>query len=125
MGRAQLTGPGQQRMQALDDALAELQGIHSIVEKLALAQRTQQPLQPWVQQLRRQAAPLAERLKGQYGVIADQLTQMVLVATRGGSELRKVVALREGVAGVRAALEIAQRKVIEQYSAEGEAGGRK
>ena len=39
-----------------------------------------------------------------------------LAATRGGSEQMRVRALREGVASLRQALEIAERKVREQHS---------
>lgn len=118
MARPQLTGPGQQRLQALEDAMAQMGLLHSIVERMALAFKNQQPLQPFGQQLRRAAPPIADLLKGQYGTIADQITQLTLVATRGGGDRAKITALREGVAGVKASIEIAQRKVFEQFAVE-------
>jgi hypothetical protein len=116
MARPQLTGTGQVKMQALEDALMQLQLVHGLVERMALVQRQQQPLAPLLGQLRRITVPLQEKLKGHFDPIADQVTQMVLGATRGGSDQRKVVALREGVAGLRSAIEIAQRKVGEQFA---------
>jgi hypothetical protein len=46
-------------------------------------------------------------LKAQFGMIADQVMQTNLVSSRGASEQMRVRALREGVAQVRTALEIA------------------
>ncbi len=119
MARPQLTGTGVQRLQTLDDALQEVQLVHSLVERMALAMKMHEPLQPYAQRLRRMAPPIADRLKGQFGPIADQLTQLTLVATRGGGDRVKVNALREGVAGVKAAIEVAQRKVYEQFAEKG------
>jgi hypothetical protein len=45
---------------------------------------------------------------------------LILVATRGGNEQRKVAALREGVGQLRSALEIATNKVYEQHAVEEE-----
>jgi hypothetical protein len=116
MVRPQLTGAGTQLVSMLDDALSHLQRLHGIVEKMAMALKTQQPTAPFGQQLRRAAGPLAGLLKVRYGTLADQVTGMVLVATRGGNEQRKVTALREGVAQLRAQLEIAVNKVYEQHA---------
>lgn len=122
MARPQLTGAGTQLVSMLDDAVTHLQRLHGIVEKMAMAVKTQQATAPFGQQLRRAAGPLVGLLKMRYGMLADQVTGMVLIATRGGNEQRKVTALREGVAQLRAQLEIAVNKVYEQHAvAEGEA----
>jgi hypothetical protein len=55
-----------------------------------------------------------------YGVLADQVSGMVLLATRGGNEQRKVTACREGVAQLRAQIEIAINKVYEHHALPGE-----
>jgi hypothetical protein len=115
-GKPQLTGAGMIKMQALEEASVQLQLLHGLVERMAMVQRAQQPLAPLVAQLRRAAVPLQEKLKGHFDPIADQVTHMVLSATRGGSDQRKVTALREGVGGLRSAIEIAQRKVGEQFA---------
>ncbi len=118
MARPQLTGAGTQLVSMLDDALSHLQRLHGIVEKMAMAVKTQQPTAPFGQHLRRAAGPLVGLLKIRYGVLADQVTGMVLIATRGGNEQRKVTACREGVAQLRAQLEIAVNKVYEQHAVE-------
>lgn len=118
MPRPQLTGVGSQLVQTLDDAANHLQRLHGIVEKMAMAQRLQQPTAPFGQQLRRAATPLVGLLKAQYGVLADQVSGLILIATRGGNEQRKVMALREGVGQLRAQVEIAVNKVYEHHAVE-------
>jgi hypothetical protein len=116
MSRPQLTGAGQQMVKTLEEALGHLQHIHGIVERIALAVRTQQPTRQFGAQLQRAAAPLVGMLKLQYAVIADQVTAMTLVATRGGSEKSKVTALREAVGAIRMQLEVAVNKVYEKHA---------
>ena len=120
MSRSQLTGAGQVQMKALEEALAHMGLLHSIVEQMALALRTQQSLQPFGPRLRRAAVPVTDLLKGQFGLIADQVRYLTLVATRGGNDRMKVNALREGVASIRTAIEVTQRKVAEKYAEDGE-----
>lgn len=116
MARQPLTGAGVQRIQTLQEAELQLQKVHTIVEKMAMALRAQQPLQPFTQQLRRASVPLAEGLKGHYGMLADQVTGLYLVASRGGGDRVRVNNLREAVGGIRSALDIATRKVYEDYA---------
>lgn len=118
MARPQLTGAGTQLVTMLDDAQTHLQRLHGIVEKMGMAVKTQQPTAPFGQQLRRAAGPLLGLLKLRYAMLADQVTGMILIATRGGNEQRKVSALREGVGQLRAQLEIAVNKVYEQHAVE-------
>src|ERR671923_2112531 len=118
MGRPQLTGLGTQLLQTLTDAASHVQRLHGITEKLAMAQKLQQPTAPLGQQFRRAATPLVGLLKAQYAVLADQVSQLILVATRGGSEQRKVAALREGVGQLRAQVDVAINKVYEHHAAE-------
>ncbi|HSJ62430.1 MAG TPA: hypothetical protein VK922_00870 [Gemmatimonadaceae bacterium] len=116
MARPPLTGAGMQRIQTLEEAGLQLQTLHGIVEKMAMALRAQQPLQPFVQQLRRASVPLADTLKGHYGTLADQVTMLYLVATRGGGDRVRVNNLREAVGSLRNALDIATRKVYEDHA---------
>jgi hypothetical protein len=118
MPRPQLTGVGSQLVQTLDEAANHLQRLHGIVEKMAMAHKLQQPTAPFGQQLRRAATPLVGLLKVQYGVLADQVSGLILIATRGGNEQRKVMALREGVGQLRSQIEIAVNKVYEHHAVE-------
>lgn len=123
MSRTQLTGAGTQLVHTLEDAAAHVQRLHGIVEKMAMAHRLQQPTGAFGQQLRRAATPLVGLLKAQYSFLADQVSGLILVATRGGNEQRKVWALREGVGQLRAQLEVAMNKVHEQHAVESEEAG--
>lgn len=118
MARTQLTGIGTQLMHTLEEAATHLQRLHGIVEKMAMAHKLQQPTAPFGQQLRRAATPLVGLLKAQYGVLADQVSGLILIATRGGNEQRKVMALREGVGQLRAQVDIAVNKVYEHHAVE-------
>ena len=69
-------------------------------------------------QIRRAASPLIGQLKPQFGMLADGVTAMVLVATRGGNEQVKLRSLRESVASLRQQLDIAANKVKEHHSVE-------
>lgn len=118
MGATKLDGAGAQKMKTLEEALVTLQTIHGMVERMAMEVQNQRPLGVMPQQLKRMAAPLVGQLKGQFGMIADQLSTMLLVAGRGGGEKLKVRAYREHVAQIRTAIEMAQSKVKKDHGVE-------
>jgi len=103
-------------MKTLDDALLHLQRIHGIVEQYAIAVKREQPSSVFAMNLRRQLPTLAENLKAQFGMVAEQVTSLNLATSRGASEAQRVRALREGVAQVRQALEIAATQTKERHA---------
>ena len=111
-----LDGAGSAKMDTLDTANAQLQRLHGLVEGMAMAIRAQQSTAGIGQQMRRAGSPMIGLLKGQFGTIADQVTALLLAATRGGSEQVKLRTMREGIAQVRAALEIAVQKTKEKHA---------
>ena len=118
-----LDGAGHAKMETLDEANAAVQRIHGIVERMAMAIRSGQDTGQFGAQIRRAASPLFGKLKGQFGMIADQVTALMLIATRGGGEQVKLRSLREGVAQIRIQLEIAVTKTKEKHAMpEGGAG---
>ncbi len=122
MAGGTLDGAGLAKLETLESALTQWQRIHAVVEQMASAQRLQQSLVPFRQQIQRAASPLASLLKPQFEVIADMVTAMVVTSTRGGSDSTRVRALRESVAQLRSQLEAAQTRVRKQHSTE-EASG--
>ena len=70
--------------------------------------------------IRRQLPTLAANLKNHFGMISDQVTAVNLAASRGASEAVRLRQMREGVAQVKQALEIAltqtkdKHKVVEK-----------
>lgn len=111
MASTKLDGAGAQKMKTLEEALITLQSIHGLVERMAMELNTKKTLGVMPMQLKRMAAPLVGQLKGQFGMIADQLSTMLLVAGRGGGDQVKLRAYREHVAQIRQAIEMAGRKV--------------
>jgi len=111
-----LDGAGLAKMETLEDAMSQIQRVHSIVERMAIVVRSNQDTSSFRQQIQRAAAPLVGLLKGQFGLISDQVATMLLVLTRGGGEQHRLRALRESVAQIRTALEISTAKVKEQHT---------
>lgn len=109
-------------MKTLDDALVHLQRIHGIVEQYAIAVKREQPASTFAMNLRRQLPSLAANLKAQFGMVSEQVTALALASTRGSSENQRVRTLREGVAQLRQALEIAATQTKERHAVKGDAG---
>ena len=110
-----LDGAGIQKMKALDEANVQLQRLHGVVETYALALKRKQPTSLYSMQVKRALSPLVGLLKPQFGLIADQVAALNLVAGRGGNEQTKIRLLREGVGSTRQALEIAMVRVKDTH----------
>jgi len=123
MAGVKLDGAGTQKMKTIEEALKSLQTMHGLVERMAIEVKNQKGAGVLPQQIKRMATPLQGQLKGQFGMIADQVSAMILAAGRGGGEQLKVRALREHVAQIRTALEIMAAKVKEQHAVPIETAG--
>jgi hypothetical protein len=118
MAGLRLDGAGQAKMKTLDDAVNAMLRINGLVEQYALQVKRNQSGTTFLSNLRRQLPALSEMLKGQFGMIADQVMATNLASSRGASEQMRVRALREGVAQVKTALEIAIAHVKEKHELE-------
>jgi hypothetical protein len=107
VSQVKLDAAGLNKLKALDDALLLLQRINGIVEQYALALKRNQPASVYVQNVRRQLPTLAENLRGHFGSISDIAISVNLAASRGASEVMRLRVLREGVAQIRQAMDIA------------------
>jgi len=116
MASVRLDGAGMAKMKTLDEAMLLLQRIHGLVEMYAMAIKRGQPAGPFVQNLRRTFPTLSENLKGQFGMISDQVMAVNLSTSRGASENVRVRTLREGVAQIKQALEIAATQVKDRHA---------
>ena len=116
MAATKLDGAGAQKMKTLEEALLSLQSIHGMVERMAIEIKKQRSVGILPQQIKRNAATLQGQLKGQFGIIADQFSAMILAVSRGGSDTVRLRVMREYVAQIRTAMEIAAKKVKEQHS---------
>jgi hypothetical protein len=115
MAGLRLDGAGQAKMKTLDDAMNVLLRVNGLVEQYALQIKRNQPGGTFLTNLRRQLPQLSEMLKAQFGMIADQVMATNLNSSRGASEQMRVRALREGVAQVKIAIEIAIAHVKEKH----------
>ena len=111
----QLDGAGNAKMETLDEATATVQRLHGLVERMAMAVRAHQDTTQLGSQLRRTGSPLVGLLKGQFGMIADQVTALMLIASRSGGDQVKVRSLREAIGQIRIQLEIAVAKTKEKH----------
>lgn len=123
MAGVKLDGAGAQKMKTIEEALKTLQTMHGMVERMAIEVKNQKSAGVIPQQIKRLAAPLQGQLKGQFGLIADQVSAMILASGRGGGDQLKVRAMREFVAQIRQALEIAATKVKDQHAVAIETAG--
>jgi hypothetical protein len=120
MAGLRLDGAGQAKMKTLDDAMNVLLRVNGLVEQYALQVKNNQSGATFISNIRRQLPSLSEMLKGQFGMIADQVMATNLASSRGASEQMRVRALREGVAQVKTAIEIAIAHVKEKHELEDE-----
>lgn len=116
MAGLKLDSAGMVKLKTLDEALLLLQRINGLVEQYALAVKRNQPTTVFVMNIRRQLPTLAENLKAQFGMISDQVTGIVLASSRGSSEAMRVRTLREGVAQVKQAIEIAVTQTKDKHA---------
>ena len=113
-----LDGAGIQKVKTLEDATTMLHRIHGLVETYAIAVKKKQPTSFTIQQIRRALPPLIGLLKGQFGMIADQVAALNLMASRGSNEETRLRVLREGVGSARIAIDIAMVRVKENHTVE-------
>ncbi|MEP6620411.1 MAG: hypothetical protein ABJE47_13890 [bacterium] len=120
MAGKKLDGSGTEKMKTIDEAVIQLQRLHGIVEGYALSLKQNKPTSLYGMQVKRALSPLVGLLKPQFGLIADQVAAMNLVAGRGGSETAKIRMLREGVGSLRQQLEIAVVRIKDIHAVEEE-----
>ena len=115
MAGLKLDGAGQAKLKTLEDAQVILTRVHGLVEQYALAVKRNSPTGPFMRNLKRQLPALGGLLKGQFGMISDQVFAVTLQVSRGSSEPTRVRQMREGVAQLTQAIEIAVKSVIEKH----------
>jgi len=120
MAGLRLDGAGQAKMKTLDDAVNVLLRVNGLVEQYALQIKRNQSGSTFLTNIKRQLPTLSEMLKAQFGMISDQVMATNLSSSRGASEQMRVRALREGVAQIKAALEIAIAQVKDKHGLEDE-----
>lgn len=117
MAGPKLDGAGNVKIVTVHEAQVILQRCHGLVELMAMDVKGSRPITGGIAQLKRAATPLIGKLKGQFGMISDSVTAMLLAATRaGGGDQAKVRTMREFIASIRQQLEIAEKQILEKHS---------
>jgi len=116
MAGVKLDGAGAQKMKTLEEAMSTMQTIHGHVERMAIDIKNQRGAGIIPSQIKRIATPLQGQLKGQFGMISDQVSAMIIGSSRGGGEQNRLRVLREYVGQIRQALGFAQTKVKKDHS---------
>jgi len=94
MAFSKIDGAGLQKLKTIEEAQSTMQTIHGHVERMAMEIKNQRGPGVIPQQIKRIASPLQGQLKGQFGTVADQVSAMILVLGRGGSDQLRVRAMR-------------------------------
>jgi hypothetical protein len=113
-----LDAAGTIKLKVLDDAILLLQRVNGLVENYAMAVKRNQPSSMFVMNIRRTLPTLAENLKSQFGMISDLILTVNLNSSRGASEQVRVRTLREGVAQIKQAIEIAIVQTKDKHAAD-------
>jgi hypothetical protein len=116
MAGPKLDGAGTEKMKTLEEALVRLHRVHGLVETYALAIKRSQPPQTYLMPIRRTLPTLASLLKGQFGLISDQIMALNMTVTRGSNEQVRVRTLREGIGALRQAIDVAIVRVKENHA---------
>ena len=117
MAATKLDGAGAQKMKTLEEALLTLTKANAMVERAAVDMKANRPLGPLPLQLKRIFVPMQGQLKGQFGMIADQVANFILGMTRGGGgDQGKIRMMREGLAMIRQAIDFAATKVKNDHA---------
>ncbi len=117
MAGPKLDGAGNVKIVTVHEAQAILQRCHGLVELMAMDVKGSRPINGGISQLKRAATPLIGKLKGQFGMISDVVTAMLLAATRAsGGDQAKVRTMREFIASIRQQLEIAEKQILEKHA---------
>jgi len=116
MAGPKLDGAGTEKMKTLEEATTQLQRVHGLVETYALAIKRSQPPATYLMPIRRALPMLASLLKGQFGLISDQVMALNIGVTRGSNEQVRVRVLREGIGALRQAIDVAIVRVKENHA---------
>jgi hypothetical protein len=107
---------GEAKMAILDDATLLFQRIHALVEQYALAIKRSQPATQIMLNLKRQMPTLADKLRDEFGGIAEIVIAVNVKMTRGGSEQTRIRQMREGLATIKGQLENAVLHTIARHT---------
>ncbi len=117
MAKPTVDGQGQAKLETLDSAVSIAQTLHGMIEKYAIAVRSNGPVTAFPMQLKRAATPLVGMLRGQFKLLADLATELILISGRGGgSDQAKVRMLRERMGQLKSGIELSITSTLKKHT---------
>jgi hypothetical protein len=112
----QLSAQGQLKVDMLQTARRKYDRLHSLVEQYAgMTKGDDSMMSP----IARTATEVARMfMNNGYGIMADHSNQIAMMAKRGVGKVTKVRTFRESIASVRAAMDHAEKTVMEDEKAQ-------
>lgn len=111
-----LDASGTIKLKVLDDALLLTQRLNALNEQLALNAKAGTPSGSLFSSIKRQLQTLAANLKSHFGMISDQVTNVLISSSRGSSDVNRVRALREGLAQIRQGIDIGMAHTRDKHA---------
>ena len=117
MGATKLDAAGASKMKVLEESLLTISRVHAMVERAAIEVKQNKSIGTLGQQFKRTVVPMQGQLKGQFGMISDMVSGLILSSTRGGGgDQAKIRTMREGLAQIKQAIEFAVNKVKTEHA---------
>jgi hypothetical protein len=117
MGATKLDAAGASKMKVLEESLLTISRVHAMVERAAIEVKQNKSIGTLGQQFKRTVVPMQGQLKGQFGMISDMVSGLILSSTRGGGgDMAKIRTMREGLAQIKQAIEFAVNKVKTEHA---------
>jgi hypothetical protein len=101
-----LDASGTIKLKVLDDALLLTQRLNALNEQFALNAKSGTPSASLFASIKRQLQTLAANLKSHFGMISDQVTNVLISSSRGSSDVNRVRAIREGLSQIKQGIDI-------------------
>ena len=111
-----LDASGTIKLKVLDDALLLTQRLNALNEQFALNTKSGTPSGSLYASIKRQLQTLAANLKSHFGMISDQVTNVLISSSRGSSDVNRVRALREGLDQIRQGIDIGMAQTREKHA---------
>ena len=111
-----LDASGTIKLKVLDDALLLTQRLNALNEQFALNAKAGTPSGSLFSSIKRQLQTLAANLKSHFGMISDQVTNVLISSSRGSSDVNRVRAIREGIAQIRQGIDIGMTHTRQKHT---------
>jgi hypothetical protein len=110
-----LDSKGTIKMEVLNKAMHDLYRLNGLAETLASNAKKGGNSASLIATIKRYLQTMAAQLKTHFGMVSDQATNLMINATRGSSDAGRARVLKEGLAGLKQALEIGITQTVAKH----------